>query len=207
MAGYDIHDNFFFIADAWKMDYVSVAPHSQPGTRERRLPWLRLWLRLPYSMPVAWHAFFALQGGHDSKFRDNIVYHGTGSFHGGNDGQNCVNAWPMVPGHGCEWTGNKCVLPRSNNLFGLIAGGCDCPGPAYPAQRFNASNPSGPGPQSECGVKFGHNEYFTHNGSATANRCGDFDTTWKGKNEPDSTIASLPTDEQLLSWAREKLNM
>jgi hypothetical protein len=50
------HDNFFFIADAWKMDY----------------------------------------GGHDSKFRDNIVYHGTGSFHGGNDGQNCVNAWPMA---------------------------------------------------------------------------------------------------------------
>lgn len=152
-------------------------------------------------------AGYALQGGHDSKFRDNIVYHGTGSFHGGNDGQNCVNAWPMVPGHGCEWTGNKCVLPRSNNLFGLIAGGCDCPGPAFPTTRFNASDPDGPGPQKECGVKFGHNEYFTHNGSATANHCGDFDTEWKGKNEPDSTIGSLPTDEQLLEWAKEKLNM
>ena len=152
-------------------------------------------------------AGFASQGGHDSKFRDNIVYHGTGSFHGGNDGQNCVNAWPMVPGHGCEWTGNKCVLPRSNNLFGLIAGGCDCPGPAFPTKRFNASDPGGPGPQKECGVKFGHNEYFTHNGSATANQCGDFDTEWKDKNEPDSTIASLPTDEQLLEWAKEKLDM
>ena len=146
-------------------------------------------------------------GGHDSKFRDNIVYHGTGSFHGGNDGQNCVNAWPMVPGHGCEWTGNKCVLPKSNNLFGLIAGGCDCPGPAFPAKRFNASDPTGQGPQSECGVKFGHNEYFTHNGSGTANQCGDFDSDWKGKNEPDSKIDTLPTDDELLSWAREKLDM
>ena len=57
------------------------------------------------------------------------------------------------------------------------------------------------------GVKFGHNEYFTHNGSGTANHCGDFDSEWKGKNEPDSKIDTLPTDDELLSWAREKLDM
>ena len=51
---YDIHDNFFFMADAWKMDY----------------------------------------GGHDSVFTGNIIYHGH------NDGQNCVNTWPFLPGHG-----------------------------------------------------------------------------------------------------------
>ena len=52
IAGYDIHDNFFFMADGWKMDF----------------------------------------GGHDSKFRDNVVYHAH------NDGQNCFNTWPFLPG-------------------------------------------------------------------------------------------------------------
>ena len=58
-----------------------------------------------------------------------------------------------------------------------------------------------------AGVSFGDNEYFTHNGSATFNRCGDFDSDWKMKNEPDSNISSLPSDEDLLKWAREKLDM
>ena len=93
------------------------------------------------------------------------------------------------------WEGNKCVLPLSNNLAGSIAG-CDCPGPAA-VVPWNASDPTSR-PPTECGVSFGNNEYFTHNGSATYNRCGDFDTMWKAKNEPDSNISSLPSDEELL---------
>ena len=54
---YDIKNNFFFEADAWKMDY----------------------------------------GGHDSRFVGNVVYHGH------NDGQNCVNTWPFLPGHGAMY--------------------------------------------------------------------------------------------------------
>ena len=80
-------------------------------------------------------------------------------------------------------------------LAGSIAG-CDCPGPAA-VVPWNASDPTRR-PPTECGVSFGNNEYFTHNGSATYNRCGDFDTMWKSKNEPDSNISSLPSDEELL---------
>ena len=166
-------------------------------------------------------------GGHDSRFTGNVIYHGH------NDGQNCVNTWPFLAGHGAVWEGNKCVLPLSNNLAGSIAG-CDCPGPAA-VVPWNASDPTSR-PPTECGVSFGNNEYFTHNGSATYNRCGDFDTMWKAKNEPDSNISSLPSDEELLGkradfrsscdlavksarpvfligavggagWAREKLDM
>jgi len=154
---YDIHDNFFFMADAWKMDY----------------------------------------GGHDSRFTGNIIYHGH------NDGQNCVNTWPFLPGHGAVWEGNKCVLPRSNNIAGSIAS-CDCPG--HNAKQWNASDPDA-SIGGECGVTFGNNEYFTHNASATVNRCGDFDTVWKANNEPSSNISMLPSDDELLGWARAKLGM
>jgi len=155
---YDIHHNFFFMADAWKMDY----------------------------------------GGHDSFITDNIIYHGH------NDGQNCLNTWPFLTGHGAVYTGNKCVLPRSNNLFGSIAG-CQCPGPSNPTP-WNSSDPSR-GPPSQCGVQFAKNEYFTHNGSAHANRCGDFAEDWQKKNEPSSTISTLPSDEELLGWARATLDL
>ena len=49
--------------------------------------------------------------------------------------------------------------------------------------------------------------YFTHNASATVNRCGDFETVWKAKNEPSSNISMLPSDDELLGWARAKLGM
>ena len=99
---YDIHDNFFFLADAWKMDY----------------------------------------GGHDSRFTGNVVYHGA------NDGQNCVNTWPFLAGHGAVWEGNRCILPRSNNLAGSIST-CDCPGPAA-VVPWNASDLESR-PPTECG--------------------------------------------------------
>ena len=79
------------------------------------------------------------------------------------------------------WQGNKCVLPRSNNIAGSIAG-CDCPGNGV-VKPWNASDPDNTRPQGQCGVTFGDNEYFTANGSATVNRCGDFEVDWKAKNE------------------------
>jgi hypothetical protein len=45
------------------------------------------------------------------------------------------------------------------------------------------------------------------NGTATFNRCGDFETVWKPKNEPSSTLGTIPSDEDLITWARAKLNM
>ena len=142
-------------------------------------------------------------GGHDSEFTYNVVYHGAGDDHDGNDGQNCINTWPFLPGHGAVYKGNKCVLPRSNNLFGLISG-CDCPGSNMVTPWHK---PGDKRPQGQCGVAFGGNSYYTHNGSAHANRCGDFETEWKTKNEPDSTIDVLPADDQLIAWAKEVLLM
>ena len=49
--------------------------------------------------------------------------------------------------------------------------------------------------------------YYTHNGSAHANQCGDFVTSWKKTNEPGSTIGVLPSDDVLIGWAKEVLQM
>ena len=151
---YNITHNFFFEADAWKMDY----------------------------------------GGHDSAITHNVIWHGDGGDHDGNDGQNCLNSWPFLPGHGAVYNHNKCILPRSNNLFGSLDAGCDCPGTA---PRVPWHSPADKNPPNQCGVTFETNEYFTHNGSAHALRCGDFEADWMPKNEPDSTISVLPTDDQV----------
>ena len=160
---YNITHNFFFEADAWKMDY----------------------------------------GGHDSAVTHNVIYHGDGADHDGGDGQNCLNIWSFLPEHGVPYTNNKCILPRSNNLFGSLSG-CECPGNA-PMLPWHS--PADKNPQSECGITFDSNEYFTHNGSAHALKCGDFDTVGKAKNEPTSTVSTLPTDDQLVIWAKEVLLM
>ena len=68
-------------------------------------------------------------------------------------------------------------------------------------------SPADRNPQAECGITFDSNEYFTQNGSAHALRCGDFDTVWKPKNEPTSTVSTLPTDDQLVIWAKDVLLM
>jgi hypothetical protein len=183
-ARYDIRNNFFFEADAWKMDY----------------------------------------GGHDSRFTGNVVYHGH------NDGQNCVNTWPFLPGHGAVYSGNKCILPRSLNLGNVgdgIVMGCSCPGdpsklmpydPIYTTDTWRA----------ECGIDFSRNEYYTFNVSGTTVNCNctendpDFPgscgrdkvtqpsfATWQHGfgNDVGSTLSTLPTDEELIRWAREKLGM
>jgi|TARA_B110000902_G_scaffold255806_1_gene321638 hypothetical protein len=158
---YDIHDNFFFMADAWKMDY----------------------------------------GGHDSSFRSNIIYHGH------NDGQNCVNTWPFLAGHGANWSDNKCILPKSTNL-GNPMGGCDCPGslsPSAPSWHPGMNDPGG-----ECGVSFANNEYYTMNGTASMNCNGKpswADWTGKHGNDAGSTLGGLPSDDQLIEWARAKLDI
>ena len=153
---YNISQNFFFMADAWKMDY----------------------------------------GGHDSYITGNVVYHGS------NDGQNCYNTWPFLPGHGAVYEDNKCVLPDSDNLGNLFYD-CDCPGASH-------SDPWSPGdddPEHECGVRFAGNQYFTKDANATVS-CSDPSEAWKdwrAHNEPDATLEALPTDDELLDWARAVL--
>ena len=159
---YNISDNFFFMADAWKMDY----------------------------------------GGHDFAVTNNVVYHGH------NDGQNCFNTWPFLPGHGAVYEDNVCILPKSTNLGNPSS--CTCPGPTY-----NPNTPSwfpgARGPSSECGVAFTGNRYYTENGTATINchrpRDGfPFQAWQQGGADAGSTVKGLPSDDELLAWARSKLD-
>ena len=41
----------------------------------------------------------------------------------------------------------------------------------------------------------------------SAQECGDFATKWRPANEPDSTIGLLPSDDQLIAWAKEVLKL
>ena len=139
-------------------------------------------------------------GGHDSIISHNVFYHSVA----GNDGQNCLNAWPFLPDHGASYTHNKCILPESTVLFGMISS-CDCPGNASFGQHWHST--ADPDPESECGVTFGSNQYFTPNGTATTKQCGDFATKWMPANEPDSTVGLVPGDDQLITWAKDVLNL
>ena len=183
---YDIHDNFFFMADGWKMDY----------------------------------------GGHDSRFVNNVVYHAH------NDGQNCFNTWPFLPGHGAEWRGNRCILWKSLNLGNPgdgIVPALRCPGPGMAGlPPWNASQTTTDTWRAQCGLVLGDNKYYTSNVSGTyvnadcpeqppgSNNCGNrkgihqpsFDEwTQKYGNDQGSTLSPLPSDNELIAWAREKLGM
>ena len=104
-------------------------------------------------------------GGHDSSFTGNIVYHGH------NDGQNCVNVWPFLPGHGANWSDNICIIPAARNggeisLSGSISG-CDCPGDQT-VVPWNASDLSSR-PPTTCGVSFANNQYLLRPAAARSN--------------------------------------
>ena len=165
-------------------------------------------------------------GGHDSSFTENIVYHAH------NDGQNCFNTWPFLPGHGAVWSGNRCILQRSLNLGNPGDGtvpALHCPGPGPAALvPWNASQTATDTWRAQCGLTMENNHYYTSNVAGTtvnancpvdppgSNNCGSRKglqqpsfTDWTGKlgNDKGSTLSPLPTDEQLLSWAKEKLGM
>ena len=135
-------------------------------------------------------------GGHDSRFADNVIYRGRP----GGDGQNCFNSWPFLPGHGAEWSGNKCILPQDYNIGNLFHG-CDCPG---------KTAPDGSG-SSECGISFADNQYFTANGSAFVACKKPMPTLqeWQKTTGSDkgSTSSVMPSDDQIMAWAKEKLGM
>lgn len=107
-------------------------------------------------------------GGHDSRFTGNIVYHGH------NDGQNCVNTWPFLPGHGAVYTGNKCILPRSTNIGnvgdGIVPGCATCPGEKKDLQPWNPIYTTDTW-RAFGGIDFYANEYFTSDPSATSVNC------------------------------------
>ena len=104
-----------------------------------------------------------------------------------------------------------------------------CPGPGIAAlPAWNASETTTDTWRAQCGLTLANNQYFTRNVSGTtvnaycpqlppgSNNCGSRkgfkQPTWeewtmKYGNDKGSTLSPLPSDEQLLDWAREMLGM
>eukprot|EP00039_Didymoeca_costata_P013183 m.196382 g.196382 ORF g.196382 m.196382 type:complete len:799 (+) comp15699_c0_seq3:667-3063(+) len=158
---YNISSNFFFQADAVKMDY----------------------------------------GGHDSVFSNNVIYVRD------SDGQNCINTGAYLAGHGMEYSGNKCILPFSKNI-GHVAG-CDCINSSSLSNKQSGSRDD-PGPREECGVYFHDNEYFGIDQNLTmtcSNPPLSFQQWQADGQDVNSKEWAIPTDDQLIYWARERLGM
>jgi len=86
------------------------------------------------------------------------------------DGQNCYNTWPFLPGHGAEWSGNKCILSKSTNLGNPgdgIVPALHCPGPAETVVAWNKSETTTDTWRAQCGLDLMNNEYYTSNVSGT----------------------------------------
>ena len=169
---YNISSNFFFDADATKMDY----------------------------------------GGHDMAFQDNIIYVRDG------DGQNCFNSGSYLPGHGLTYTGNKCIVPFSKTLG--TSSGCDCQWPDQKTDEgamlmahtdgVEVGNTFPLSPKTVCGIAFQNNEYFgiDQNLSISCANPPLAFQDWQARgNDKGSKQWALPTDDELLFWARERLGL
>ena len=140
-------------------------------------------------------------GGHDTVITNNLFWKD------GGDGQNCINTWPFLAGHGTVYKGNRCFLPHTMSI-GHVSGSM-CPGK-------ETGDPQ-PQPASVCGVDFGDNSYYSTGMAGgfrvnlTINTGGQKDVSydqWQAAgNDPGSQIFQLPSDESLMFWARQKLGL
>merc|ERR1711988_110075 len=120
-------------------------------------------------------------------FSDNVVY--VTKY----DGQNCINTWPFNAGHQHKVFGNKCIVSYTNLVSSI--GGLNCKHPNASVAVIDDLH---------------DNQYFTPDGNASA-KCGDTDSitivemqAGGSLVERGSTMSKLPSDEQLIKWARQK---
>ena len=101
-AFFDIHDNFFFHSDGFKM---ARNARGRPSPLARRADSLAA---TPLS-PRLRIRYLQDYGGHDSASHDNVivvrVY----------DGQSCINVGDYVPSHEQSFYNNTCVLPPTGS--------------------------------------------------------------------------------------------
>lgn len=144
-------------------------------------------------------------GGHDTVITDNLFWKD------GGDGQNCINTWPFLIGHGTVYKRNKCFLPHTLQV-GHVSGSV-CSGEGHSPGTDGDS----PEPQTVCGVDFGENSYYSSGmeggfrQNLTINTGGKQDVPyldWQAAgNDPGSMIFHLPSDESLMFWARQKIGL
>jgi hypothetical protein len=121
-----------------------------------------------------------VQGGHGSKFYNNLVI--TKPENGA-----CIGNGPYDPGLGDSYYNNTCVLPGMSGAAGMVGHVAQC---------------------EETQNDMHDNKYYTTPGNATLGSCGLVtDMYAKNGNEKDSTSSTLPSDEEMVKWARERLQL
>lgn len=158
---FDSHDNVFYMADGFKMDY----------------------------------------GGHDSLFHSNLVVNYP------YDGQNCVNIGGFLKGHGDGFYNNTCLVGIGGKRKPSGCGDPSC----FVTAATGLDNVGGVSQCDPAFVNFHDNKYFSPNGNATLN-CGGKalsipEVQKKHGIEIGSTFAALPTDQEIIAWAKDRLGL
>ena len=186
-AFFDIHDNFFFHSDGFKM---ARNARGRPSLLARRADSLAATppsprLRIRYLQDY---------GGHDSASHDNVivvrVY----------DGQSCINVGDYVPSHEQSFYNNTCVLPPT----GSNGKDADRVAPSLGSQPCDGL-PHG------SGVLIAYaNRYYTEHNNASA-VCGNGASVrvvdLPPPMEAGSSSHPLPDGLTIMAWAREKLGI
>ena len=133
-------------------------------------------------------------GGHDSRYTNNVnvVHH--------YDGQNCFNTWPFLVGHEHNYTDNTCVV-----LYTWQYGSMGQLDGQHPEK--SVCNASTMARHTKCALNLARNKYYTPYGNATVNKDVPFAKLQSGGVERGSSVASLPSNDAIIAWGREKLDM
>ena len=119
-----------------------------------------------------------MQGGHGSKFFSNLVITKP-------DGGACIGNGGYLPGLGDAYYNNTCVLPGTSGATGNVGHVSQC---------------------EETQNEMHDNKYYTASGNATLGQCGLVVGMYaKNGMEKGSTSSPLPSDEEMVAWARERL--
>lgn len=172
------HDNVFYMSDGFKMDY----------------------------------------GGHDSSFHDNLIVNYP------YDGQRCLNlGGGFEAGHGDAFYNNTCVVGIGGTRKPSGCGDPSCFPACAGLDPFRSSCGLSHAPAvgldhvgtlGSCDpsrIKSSGNRYFSPNGNATVDCSGHpysiADAQALFKVELGSTAGPLPTDDEIVGWAKEKLGL
>jgi hypothetical protein len=132
-------------------------------------------------------------GGHDSRYTNNVnIVHRY-------DGQNCINTWPFYPGYQHKFANNTCVMLFDQ--YYASAGSCDA---NHLADSVCATKAH---PNDSCMIDVSDNAYFTPFGNASM-KCSQVTSFAKLQSagiERGSSVSTLPSNEQIVNWGREKL--
>jgi len=124
------------------------------------------------------------------------------------DNQNCFNTWPFRSAHAHNFTDNACVV-----LYTWEYGHAGALDAGHPGKSLCANVPAAPtadDPNPQCALNLANNSYYTPWANASLNKKNSEVPLAKLQAEGvevGSTDNALPSNEQIVAWARTKLGM